>query len=112
MTLCVFAIVIVGFAPVLYAHTSHHSADVSVSAGVAGKDVCEAAGGGGGPDNPAKACCDGCILAVSAALPAGRAGRFVFRPEISTRFIFASRLGRELDHRPQNLRSRAPPVIA
>jgi hypothetical protein len=65
----------------------------------------------GAPGAPFVVCCDACVSSAPPVLPAAIT-HIVYRFEISTRFEFASRLGRDLDHSPDNLRSRAPPVLA
>jgi len=64
----------------------------------------------GGPKTPFVACCDTCVSSAPPTLPAIIA-HIIYRFEISTRFDFASRLGRDLDESPDNLRSRAPPAL-
>lgn len=64
----------------------------------------------GAPKAPFVACCDACVSSAPPVLPAIVANT-VYRFEIPTRFVFADRLGRELDQSPDNLRSRAPPTL-
>ncbi|PWB94257.1 MULTISPECIES: hypothetical protein [Methylosinus] len=62
------------------------------------------------PQTPFVVCCDACVASAPPTLPA-MITHIVYRFEISTRFDFASRLGRDLDESPDNLRSRAPPAF-
>jgi hypothetical protein len=66
--------------------------------------------GDGGPKPPFVVCCDACVSSAPPMLPTTLT-HVVYRFEIPTRFAFASRLGRDLDESPDNLRSRAPPAI-
>jgi len=66
-------------------------------------------------DKPASSpmkCCDACTLAAAAGLRAAPVSSFVHRTEILTRLEFSARLGADLDDRPADLRSRAPPRAA
>jgi hypothetical protein len=65
----------------------------------------------GAPAEPFTSCCDACLLTAPPTLPSAIT-HIIYRLEISTRFEFAARLGRDLDQSPDDLRSRAPPVVA
>lgn len=67
---------------------------------------------GGAPSRSHASCCDACTLTVAPGLGALAISHFVLRLEVSTRFTFAARLGRDLDGGPADLRSRAPPGLA
>jgi hypothetical protein len=67
---------------------------------------------GGAPSRPQGFCCDACTLTIAPGLGALSISHFVRRLEVSTRFAFAARLGRDLDGGPADLRSRAPPGLA
>jgi hypothetical protein len=67
---------------------------------------------GGAPSRSHNSCCDACTLTVAPGLGVFSIFHFVRRLEISTRFAFAPRLGRDLDGAPTDLRSRAPPSLA
>jgi hypothetical protein len=66
------------------------------------------------PGRPAKAplgCCDACALSAAPIMPS-QITHVICSIEIAARLEFELRLGRRLDHRPDDLRSRAPPLAA
>ncbi len=63
--------------------------------------------------HPARHCvkhCAACTLAEAPGLRTASISTVVLRLEIVARLDFKSRLGRDLDDTPADLRSRAPPV--
>ncbi|PWB84467.1 MAG: hypothetical protein C3F11_01170 [Methylocystaceae bacterium] len=64
----------------------------------------------GDPANFSHSCCDACTVSAPSIVPP-TISHIIFRLEIVTRFDFASRLGDDRDHSPEDLRSRAPPAI-
>jgi hypothetical protein len=65
----------------------------------------------GKPVKSCSLCCDACTLSAAPIL-ANQITHVVYSVEIATRLEFASSLGRRLDDRPDDLRSRAPPRAA
>jgi hypothetical protein len=107
--LCALAVVVGGFASSAHAHSSYQLTVSGGAPSIVQNDVCQGVG------NPFKAPqfhCNFCILSVTPGVAPNILTHFNFKHEISTRFGFSARLGRELDHGPDNVRSRAPPSLA
>jgi hypothetical protein len=105
-----YALTVVVGALGLATHRGHGGAGVSVFADRA--DFChDSEKAKGTAPTPFVVCCDSCVSSAPPILPSVIT-HIVYRFEISTRFVFAARLGRDLDDSPDNLRSRAPPALA
>ncbi len=66
----------------------------------------------GGSESDSMSCCDACTLTSASGLNVVASSHLIYALEISARFEFASRFGRGIDARPDDLRSRAPPRLS
>lgn len=109
LAVALYALTVVVGAFGFASHRGHGGAGVSVFADRA--DFChDSEKAKGTAPTPFVVCCDACVSSAPPILPSVIT-HIVYRFEISTRFEFAARLGRDLDESPDNLRSRAPPVL-
>ncbi len=106
---CALAVVVGGFASTAHAHPSYQLTISDAAPSSVQNDFCQA---GGNPSKASQSHCDTCILSSTPGLAHNVITHFIFKHEISTRFGFFARLGRELDRGPDNVRSRAPPSLA
>jgi hypothetical protein len=91
------------------AHSTSDDLGVHVSDHAAPPGCHYAGSRDGKPDKRHSSCCGACALTAAPRLDAAPDFCVLRIAEISTRFDFASRLGRDLDDSPADLRSRAPP---
>jgi len=91
-----------------FAGHTHRGVEIASAKSLGAEACAHAVSHTGKPANSPVACCDACALSAAPVTPNQIAHAF-HSIEIATRLEFDLSLGRRLDHRPHDVRSRAPP---
>jgi hypothetical protein len=97
--------------PFVFSGHSHHGSGIVAAQAYDASSCGHAALDSGKSTKSSFLCCDACLLGA-APIHGAPIAHVVYALEIATQLAFELSLGRRLDHRPEDLRSRAPPRAA
>jgi hypothetical protein len=107
------ALYVLAMAPTAFGFAAHphHGAGIAAARSLDAPICGHAAPLSERPASSPCAGCDACMVSEAPIAP-NQIAHVVYVIEIATRLEFESSLGRRLDRRPDDLRSRAPPRVA